>query len=101
MKCNLLIVLLLFTFSLSAQDCTKELLALKPGAWKAGPPGYVQNVNTTDLQKEKSYLAGVHKMVFSQYKPKGCVIDYSMAYGKHLPAASNWVADPYTYTMFI
>lgn len=101
MKQTLLFVYLLLAISSQSQDCSKELLQEKPGAWRAGPAGYIQNVSATDLKKERSVMAGVHKMVSNQYKPKGCVIDYSYVFGKHLPAASNWIADPYHYTMFI
>jgi hypothetical protein len=84
-----------------AQDCTKELLAQKPGTWKAGIQGSIQNVGAADLVKEKSVMASVHKMVAAGYKPKGCQVSYSTVYGKHVAAATNWVADPYQYSMYV
>ena len=101
MKYALFVVLLFTSISSFAQDCDKELLSQKPGKWKAGPQGSVQNVSATDLVKEKSVMTGIHKMISSSYKPKGCEISYSTAFGKNLPAGRNWIADPYTYSMFI
>ena len=42
--------------SSSAQDCTPELLARKPGTWKAGSQGFIENVTAADLAKEKAVL---------------------------------------------
>ncbi|MGN6292432.1 MAG: hypothetical protein ACTHMV_06760 [Chitinophagaceae bacterium] len=101
MKYKILIGLLFFSLQSFAQDCSPELLRKKPGTWKAGAQGSIQNVAAADLAKEKSVIAGVHKMISSNYRPMGCEISYSTVYGKHLPAAANWVADPYHYAMFI
>lgn len=100
MKYSFLIVLF-FSMHTNAQDCSPELLREKPGAWKAGIPGSIQNVGATDLAKEKTVLAGIHRMVASRYSPKGCQALYTNAFGKHLPAGRNWLADPYHYGIFI
>lgn len=89
------------TQSSSAQDCTKELLARKPGTWKGSQQGFIQNVTATDLTKEKAVIATIHKMVSTNYKPTGCEVSYSTAFGKHLPAAKFWIADPFQYVMYI
>ncbi|WP_152616958.1 hypothetical protein [Flavihumibacter solisilvae] len=94
-------LLLLITTTTYSQDCTKALLAHKPGTWKAGQQGSIVNVKAADLAKEKSVIAAIHKMVSASYKPTGCQISYSTVYGKGLPAASNWIADPYHYSMYV
>ena len=84
-----------------SQDCTKELLKQKPGKWKAGQQGSIVNVSAADLAKEKAVLAGIHKMVSTNYKPTGCEISYSTVYGKQLAAGQVWIADPYHYSMYV
>jgi len=85
----------------SAQDCTPELLLQKPGTWKAGIQGSINGVSATDIVKEKSVLAAIHKMVNTNYSPKGCQVLYSNAYSKYPSAGDVWIADPYHYTMYI
>jgi hypothetical protein len=101
MKILVLTVLLVFVRPLFAQECTQELLTQKAGTWKAGRQGSIQNVSASDLVKEKAVLAAVHKMISSKYKPTGCEANFSTVYGKHLPAAASWIADPYHYTLYI
>ena len=98
-----IILFLLFgtTVNAFAQDCTKELLRQKPGIWKAGAQGSIQNVAAADLVKEKAVMGSLHKMISTGYTPKGCQVSYSTIYGKHNSAASNWVADPYQYSMYV
>jgi hypothetical protein len=91
-------LLSLYSFS---QECSKELLRQKPGSWKAGQQGSIQNVSPADLTKEKAIITGIHKMISTAYSPRGCEIRYSTVYGKHLAAVDNWIADPYYYTMYI
>ena len=90
----------LMALSSTAQDCAKELLAQKPGTWKAGQQGSVNNVSAADLVKEKAVMAAIHKMVNTNYSPKGCQVTYSTSYSKY-PAGEVWIADPYNYTMYI
>jgi hypothetical protein len=97
----LLLSIVVIAVSSSAQDCTPELLAQKPGDWKAGPQGSIANVLSADLVKEKGVLADIHKMVSGSYKPMGCQLSYSMVYGKHPDAGQTFVADPYYYVMRI
>ena len=85
----------------SAQDCTKELLAQKPGTWKAGSQGSVKNIVPADLVKEKLVLAAVYKMVSTNYSPTGCQVDYSYVFGKYPGEGQNFIADPYQYAMYI
>ena len=92
-KYILLSGLLFITLNAITQDCTKELLQQKPGTWKAGQQGFVQNVSAADLTKEKAIIKNIHKMVSTHYSPMGCQISYSALYGKHLSAAGNWIAD--------
>jgi hypothetical protein len=97
------LTLLLFNtlYTAHSQDCTKELLAQKPGTWKAGQQGSIANVSATDLAKEKTVVAAIHKMVFSKYKPTGCEISYSNVYGKYPGDGQIFIADPYHYAMYI
>jgi hypothetical protein len=97
---------ILFAFTLlalfsTAQDCTKELLAQKPGIWKEGIKGSIAGVTATDLVREKAVLADIHKMVSSNYSPTGCQLLYGTAYGKYPLEGQMYIADPYTYSMYI
>lgn len=86
---------------LLAQNCTQEALRQKPGTWKAGPQGSINNVSAPDLSKEKQVIASIHKMVSTDYKPTGCEISYSTVYGKYTNAGQGWLADPYHYAMYV
>ncbi len=101
MKYLILSALLFFSFHAFSQDCSKELLRQKPGKWKAGPQGSIHDISAADLAKEKLVLASIHKMVNTNYSPKGCQVSYSTVYGKNLAAGLNWIADPYYYAMYI
>ncbi len=101
MKYLILSALLFFSFHAFSQDCNKELLAQKTGTWKIGQQGSINNVSATDLAKEKLVIAAIHKMVHTNYSPKGCQVDYSTVYGKYTNAGESWIGDPYYYTMFI
>lgn len=101
MKITFLFYLAFYAISAHAQDCTPEILLKKPGTWKAGPKGFIENVTAADLAKEKAVIAAIHKMVFTNYKPTGCEVAYSNVYGKHPDAGQTWLADPYHYAMYI
>lgn len=101
MKYLILISAILVVLTTVAQDCSKELLAQKPGTWKAGPQGSISGVTATDLAKEKAVLAGIHKIISSNYSPTGCQVSYSNVYGKYASAGKTWLADPYHYAMYI
>lgn len=101
MKYLTLFTLLALSLNVFSQNCTKELLAQKPGTWKVGPQGSIVNVKAADLAKEKAVIAGIHKMIAANFKPTGSEISYSTVYGKGLSAAGNWIADPYHYVMRI
>jgi hypothetical protein len=101
MKTVILFAIVLTTLYTSAQECTKELLAQKPGTWKAGQQGSIHGVSPVDLVKEKSVLALINKMVYTNYSPKGCQVLYSTAFSKYPSARDVWIADPYHYTMYI
>lgn len=101
MKYSIITVSLMFSIYCQAQDCTKELLAQKPGKWKTGMRGSIANVKATDLAKEKAVMASIHKMIAANYNPTGCEPLYSSVYGKAVLAGNNWVADPYYYSIYI
>ncbi len=101
MKYKIVLVVILFSISASSQDCTKEMLAQKPGVWKAGQQGSINNVSAADLSKEKLILGNIHKLVSSNYSPKGCQVLYSKAYSKYPSPGQIWIADPYFYSMYI
>ena len=97
MKYNIIVACLMIFMSAQAQDCTKESLLKKPGTWKAGPQGSVRNISTTDLTKEKSVIASIHKMISTSYKPAGCQVSYSGVFGKYPGTGQTFIADPYRY----
>lgn len=101
MKSFTLICAILYSFALSAQDCTQEMLAQKPGIWKVGMKGSISGVTATDLAKEKAVLADIHKMVSSNYSPTGCQLLYATVFGKYPMEGQTYFADPYYYTMYI
>jgi len=101
MKYITLMSFMLYAMSSMAQDCSKELLRQKPGTWKAGKQGSINNVVAADLVKEKSVITGIQKMLTENYKPTGCEIGTTTVYGKSTVAGENWVADPYQYGMYI
>jgi hypothetical protein len=97
----LIISIAVIACSSSAQDCSKELLKDKPGTWKGGQQGSIHNVTAADLAKEKAVLASIHKMVSSNYSPRGCEISYSTVFGKVPMEGQIYKADPYYYAMYI
>lgn len=101
MKYFFITAALMVSIQAFSQDCSKELLKQKPGKWKPGPQGSIVNVSAADLVKEKAVIAGIHKMVSTNYKPTGCEISYSTVFGKQLAAGQAWIADPYHYTMYV
>ena len=101
MKSLILFVIIFFSIQSIAQDCTKELLAQKPGTWKVGMKGSIAGVTTTDLAKEKAVLADIHKMISSNYSPMGCQLLHGTAFGKYPLEGQKYVADPYYYSMYI
>src|SRR5260370_33217997 len=101
MKYIFLNTLLLFSFHVFAQDCSKELLQKKAGTWKTGPQGSISNIIPADLAKEKAVIAVIHKMVSTNYSPTGCQVSYSTVFGKNPGAGQAFIADPYHYAMYI
>ena len=102
MKYLALFLIIFFSLSSSAQDCTPELLAQKPGTWKAGMKGSTPNVSVADLVKEKAVLANIHQMISNGYNPMGCQVTYSNAFSGAYPGSGkNWVADNFCYNMYI
>jgi hypothetical protein len=97
----LLFSIIVIAIASSAQECTPELLAQKPGTWKAGQQGSIHGVSPADLVAEKAVLASIHKLVNTNYSPKGCQVLYSNAYSKYPSDGDVWIADPYHYTMYI
>jgi len=97
----LLPAILLLSIYAFSQDCSKEILAQKPGTWKAGQQGSIANVTASDLLKEKAVLASIHKMITSNYSPTGCEVSYSTVYGKVPSDGQVFKADPYHYSMYI
>ena len=101
-RINILICLLVLSVNLFSQNCSEELLAEKPGTWKAGMKGSTPNVSAADLVKEKAVLANIHKMISAGYTPKGCQVTYSNAFSGADPGAGkNSVADNFWYSMYI
>jgi hypothetical protein len=101
MKYFFLPALLMFSLNALTQDCSKELLREKPGTWKTNPQGSIVNINAAALAKEKAVIAAVHKMIQTNYFPKGCQVSYSTVYGKNPRTGETYIADPYHYAMYI
>ena len=102
MKYLLLFSVILFSIASSAQDCTQELLAKKPGTSKAGQQGQIFKVTKGDLVREKAIITSIHKMISSHYNPTGCQVSYSTVYGANYPTPDQpWLADTYHYAMYI
>ena len=102
MKNILLVGAVLFALTSFAQeDCSKELLAQKPGTWKVGIKGSIAGVTAADLAKEKAVLASIHKMTSSNYSPVGCELNFSTVFGKYPMEGQVYKADPYYYSMYI
>jgi len=101
-KYLLILSAILIVLSSSAQDCSQELLAQMPGTWKAPIKGNTPNVSAGDLVKEKVVLANIHKMISAGYTPKGCQVTVSNSFsGAYLPSGKNWIADNFSYTIYI
>ena len=101
MKYRILFSILFLTLSAFAQDCIQENLTQIPGTWKVGMKGSIAGVTAADLTKEKAVLAGIHKMVSTNYSPTGCEVLYATAFGKYPLEGQTYLADPYTYSMYI
>jgi len=101
MKYRILFSILFLALSALAQDCIQENLAQIPGTWKVGIKGSIAGITTTDLAKEKAVLASIHKMVSTNYSPTGCQVLYGTAFGKYPLEGQTYLADPYTYSMYI
>ena len=102
MKWLPVILSMLFTIQLTAQDCDKTVLAQKPGTWKAGIPGSPAFVTPADLSKEKLVLAGIHKMISTSYAPQGCQALYTNSFGGSAPVSGkNWIGDHFTYRIYV
>lgn len=106
MRYKILLACLILPLWLRAQDpvavgCNQKILEQKPGTWKAGTQGSIRNISVTDLTKEKSIIAAIHKMISTEYKPTGCEISYSTVYGKYPGTGQVFIADPYHYAMYV
>jgi hypothetical protein len=101
MKYILFFSILFIAFGVTAQVCDQELLAQKPGYWKAGIKGSTYLVSAVDLKKETAILASIHKSISAKYVPIGCQASYTNYFSGTNPAAGkNWVADYFGYTIF-
>ena len=101
MKNIFLFFLMLSCHYCFSQECTKELLATKPGIFRAGSQGFIQNVKAVDLAREKAVLNTIFNKIKAAYSPTGCEVKYDFVFGKHLPAGLNWKADPYYHSQYL
>jgi hypothetical protein len=95
MKYLILLLPIVFTMPLSAQDCEDESLLQKPGTWKVGMKGS-EGGTPTDLAKEKKLVTALHNMVKSKYTPTSVEAIFSGTYG---PAFSTMPANHYAYSI--
>ena len=101
MKYLMFIAFIILFMSATAQECSQDLLKEKPGTWKAGLKGQIVNVSATDLARERTILANIHKMVSTGYNPTGCQVLYATVFGKNPGEGQTYIADPYYYSMYI
>ena len=102
MKYFLVSTILFISLQAFSQNCSEELLAKKPGTWKAGQQGQIFKVTAGDLVREKAIITSIHKMISSHYNPTGCQVSYSTVYGANYPTPDQpWLADTYHYVMRI
>ncbi|TMI63472.1 MAG: hypothetical protein E6H07_11860 [Bacteroidetes bacterium] len=59
MKYSFTIVILFISLQSFSQECNKELLAQKPGIWKASPKGS-EGGTAAELANEKKTIAAIH-----------------------------------------
>lgn len=94
----LIAVVSTFIFPVQAQECSREILAQKPGIWKASTlKGSTTGVSPADLAREKTTLANIQKMLAVGYNPKGIQALYSNSFG----GDKSFAADFFSYNLFI
>ncbi|MBU6158810.1 MAG: hypothetical protein KGP35_07255 [Bacteroidetes bacterium] len=81
------------------QPCTAELMAARPGSWKAGIQGSINNIAAADLTKERSFLQNLQKRISSVYSPLGLEVNYSTVWSKR--DKQEYVADPFCLSMYL
>lgn len=84
---------------LMAQPCTAELMANRPGGWKAGIQGSISNIAAADLPKERSFLQDLQKRISSVYSPVGLEVTYSTNWSKG--GEQGYLADPFSLSMYL
>lgn len=99
MKYLSFLLLLISGYIAPAQQCTSELMAVKPGKWKAGIQGSIHNIVATDLAKEKTFLVALQKKLSTQHAPSGLEIIYSTVWNKGNDR--SYIADPYHLAMYL
>ena len=91
---NLTLLLIIFcSLSLSAQDCSEELLLQKSGTWKETSVSS-SGIASADLAREKKVIASIHTMIKSKYNPLGVKIDFGGAYSSR---NTNMLVNSYYY----
>lgn len=81
--------------SSSAQDCTPELLAQKPGTWKESSNA-LSGISAADLAREKKVVAAIHAMIKSKYVPMGVNARFNGGYNRPEP---NMPGNGYSYSI--
>jgi hypothetical protein len=93
MKYLALVLIMFCSLSLSAQDCSEELLLQKAGTWKE-TSGSTPGISASDLAREKKVIASLHNMIKSKYIPMGVKINFGGAYESQYP---NMLVNSYYY----
>ena len=101
MKCFFSLLAVLIFVNGYSQECSKDLLAAKPGIFKPGMGGSIHNVTATDLAREKALLNTIFNKIKGAYSPTGCEANYNFVFGKNLNAGVNWKADPYYHSQYL
>lgn len=96
MKYLLLYTIILFSISLSAQNCTDESLLQTKGILTPDAPGGGRELTTADLAKRKKVLATIITMIKSKYTPMGIKALFHENYGTYL---SYRPANDYAYSI--
>jgi len=96
MKYLLLLSTILFTFSLSAQNCDRALLVQTAGTFKPDAAYTGNDLKAEYLAKNKKVLSLISNMIKSKYSPMGVDASYHENYGN---ASQHWGPNHYSYSI--
>lgn len=96
MKYIILFACILFSITLSAQNCTDESLIQRQGILTPDAPYNSGKFSAVDLAKHKKVVATITNMIKLKYAPMGLKALYHEAYGYPIP---YWPVNDYGYSI--